>query len=488
MRRLNRGILILVILLLATALGVGWLGQRDRELSEEPELLAPAREATVEPSTLAIAVTLPFEAMQQRANAEAPKNFSDSGHGKNVCKRILGIKHCAGTKYSFNATRGTIAVRAASDDRIHVEVPIKVRGKGGLRGDGAKILDLDGKNFKADLVAFADIDLALDENWCPKPTVKADFRWTRGARVEIVGGVWVHINSLVESALREQVQSMGKEVAKSIQCDEIQRQLAQVWAPRAYPVDLPGRDDRLFIHVESKSLAYSGLQTHAEAAELLAELEVDISVRDEAEPGTASPLPPLQRTDTTQSAVHLRVPLILSYSELERRLGAELVGKKWQSPTPAGEAVLEAKNLRIYPSGESLVVGTLVSVDLPDRLFDVNGWVYVAGVPRANDSGDGLYADDLVFTRALDNKLWSTLSVILESTLLQELRKAAAVDLQPMIEQASSMIVAQLEQPTGDLMVELGDPELRLGRLLTTRDHLLLEAMLDSGADVTLIR
>lgn len=478
--------LILGLIVIIGAVAYVLYEQRDRDLSIAPDKTAGTKEFETKPSAIAVNISLPFERLTAEANRAAPKNYTDGGNGPDQCKHILGVKTCVGTKYNFNVTRGDISITPGANNTFHVSVPINVSGQGGFRGDGAKLLKLDKKNFHARVEAYSNIGLSIGQDWCPRPTISSNFRWIEGAKVEIIGGVWVGISGLIEDKLRGQLQELGNAVASQIKCDDVKQEAQKAWVSYSFPIDIPGNDDSLYVNVKPESFGFSGLQVSPGSANLALSLTAKVDVSSSPISNTTLALPPLQNIAFAGSSLNLAVPLHMTYVEIQEALSEEIVDKPISIDTPAGVATLTTRTLKIYPSGDALVVGALVDIDLPDRWLDVSGWVYLTTIPTPVSGGTSLRLENVSFSRALNNELWSVVSVVLEGTIRREIEKQGTIDLDASIQKAKEIVLSEVAKPHEGVTLNIGDPQIALGRISITAERLYVEGLFSSRADISL--
>lgn len=393
---------------------------------------------------------------------------------------------CVGTKYEYNVSRGDISISPGSNNTIHVSVPISVSGKGGFRGDGAKLLKLDAKNFRARVEIYSDIAFSIGPDWCPRPTVSSNFRWIEGANVEIIGGVWIGISGLIEDKLNNQLQAMGNAVASQIKCSDMKREAEKVWISYSFPVEIPGNQDPLYINVKPEGFGFSGLQVSPGSANFALSLTAMVDVSTNPIENTKSDIPPLQSIPFVDSAIILAVPLHMPYAEIHRLLSSKVTNKPVSIDTPAGVATVTIRKLKVYPSGESLVIGALLDIDLPDRWLDISGWVYLKTKPTPVSEGTAIKLESPSFSRAINNEVWSLVSIVLENTIKQEIERQGLINLQEPIKQAKEIIATEIAKPHEGVALNIGDPEIRLGRIAVMADRLFVEGIFSSKGDISL--
>ncbi|MEY4111441.1 MAG: hypothetical protein RLZZ46_1797, partial [Bacteroidota bacterium] len=96
--------------------------------------------------------------------------------------------------------------------------------------------------------------------------------------------------------------------------------------------------------------------------------------------------------------------------------------EKWNNSIIA----FKVKNLEIYPSNDSLVIGIDYLIDFPYQTLDVNGQMFISGHPFFNNSTKEISISDFKFNGFSDQKfadlLVSTISIGIEYILTDELK------------------------------------------------------------------
>ncbi len=494
MARIGGTSVLIAVCGIAAAIGfLAWYKVRDRKLSEAPPRSASLPAPDVPTSLLAVRITLPYDRLAAAAEVAAPQSYSGSGNGPDVCASVgpkgfgidLSTKICAGTKYDFNAMRGPIALSAGPGNSIRVSIPLKVEGHGGFRGDGARLLSLDAKSFEASANAFADITLALTRDWCPQVQVAANFS-NLDARVEIVSRAWIGVSDLIGDSVRQQIHKMGEQLAGAVKCEEVRSAAQKVWIPRSFPVSLPGDAQPLYVNLEPLSFGFSGIKTTTTAAYLLLTLSAHVSITDAAIPMVSTPLPPAQTIPLTSGALELAVPLRVSYESIEKHAMSAVAGMPLSLQTPVGTASIRIDKITTYPSDGRIAIGAHVAIALPDRLFGTRGWVYLTARPVVSSDGTGVRFEDLSYSRLLDNELGWGLTLLLDGEIRRRLSALGQVEFGDTIATTEGILKSALANRAGEFSLDIGEPTLRLRRIIPGRDALFVEGLLRSGADAVL--
>lgn len=484
--RINGTRLVVIASLVGVVLcvGVGWYQALDRTLSVPPRREAGLLMPGVPVSQMSLNVTVPLKRLQAAVEAQAPKTYEGGGDGPDVCAR-LGVKLCAGTHYDFSAERGPLTLSEGPGNTIRMAMPLKVTGQGGFRGDGAKLLRIAPKRFEATTDAWADLSLGLTQDWCPKVQARVDFS-NLNAKLEIVANRWVTVGALVENGLKDKLRQLAERAASAIPCDEVRKAAQAAWVARSFPLPLPGDGRSLHVNVEPVNIGFSGVQVTASAAKLMLSVGAKLSVTDTVLDGPRKPLPHWEPVALKPGALQLAVPLRISYEGLESRLST-LLQKQLSMQTPAGEATLVADELIVYPAGERIAVGAHVRAHLPGQYLNSRGWLYVTARPVVSPDGRAIRFADITYSRILDNRLTNLLTLMMDSQIREQLTRAGQFDLSPTIAKARELLSQGLAQHSRQLEIHMGEPSLRLGRIIPGAGALFIEGLFSSGADVTVL-
>jgi len=480
---------LLLLALILLGIGVvarsGWFQSLDRNLSEPPPRASSQLEPQVPVSQLAVNVTLPFEHLAQTAEAATPRTYAGSGTGPDACASI-GVRVCVGTRYDFNATRGPVRFAAGPGNSIRISMPLQVTGNGGLRGSGARLLHMDAKRFDASTDARADVTLNLQPNWCPRVQVSVDFT-NLDARIEIVKDAWIGVSQLIAGSVREQVHKMGERAASVLTCESVRKAVQEVWTTRSVPLVLPEDPRPLYVNVEPLSIGFSGVTVSSSAAKFLLGLAVRASVSDTAMVAEKRPLPAWNAVSERPGALQLAVPLRISYEGLAAHLETTLAGKPYSLRSPLGATTVTVDKVTVYPAGERIAVGAHIKAVLPVHVLATRGWLYLTARPVVSPDGRAVHLADIGYSRILDSTLARFLTVLLDGEIRERLAAAGQLDLTERIAKAKELLKSGLAKHSGPLSVELGEEDLRLGRIVPGRDDLFVEGLFTSGAEVVLV-
>jgi hypothetical protein len=155
--------------------------------------------------------------------------------------------------------------------------------------------------------------------------------------------------------------------------------------------------------------------------------------------------------------------------------------------TEAGEIVVEVANLDIYPSGDRLAVGIDFSAEMPRRLFDAGGTLWLTARPVLSEDGAGIALRNIDVTRQLDSAVWSLATAAFEGRIRAALAQAAVIDLGDQRAAAIEAIEAAAAEAgsRGGVDLDLRTRDLALEGITIAADRLVVEAIYAADLEAT---
>lgn len=471
-------------LAVAVAAVLGGCGS-DKELSNRPSQSGTAPTIETHESTVGVLVSVALADVQQMAEKAVPDKFSDSGNGEDVCGKVLGAEICAGTRYSFDANRGSITLSAANPQTLRVSVPVSISGKGGFRGDGAKLLGLNAKNFSAAAIFTVDITPGLSPQWCPQFDVQASYTWTASPKVEIVGGVWVDVKKQVEDQIYNQLPKLKANLANAVDCKAIREPLEKAYAVTSAPLQVP-QLGTLYANVTPASIGFSGLQVTPSEISAAATITAKVEISTAAARANALPLPDVTTIPVSVPKIQVALPVRASYSVLTEQLNRAVAGQTFAQKTATGTVSVKVRGLEVYPSNGKLVVGFDMEATTPRGVPNAKGKIYLLGTPKVN--GTVVSLADASFATVLDQAFWQVVASLFESEIKSAINRAARYDLANDMARGKQALAIAVASTTaaGDakLAVKVDEVDMRPGRIVAADGELVAEGLFSAVVTV----
>ena len=534
----NRAMLLASVLAL-TALVSGCGKKEYGELAERPPEQAPPPVASVAESFVTLNAFFPYDALGKALTDALPPEVPLKGRervcmnverqvqktveekiGGDVGKLVGAVARiitkvvtvgqvenlCLDVDYSASIRRdGNVAISQVPAG-VRFSVPIRIDGHAGFVGELANFLKLNKKNFRGSLTALADIALGIDENWCPTVKATPDFVWRDKAELEVAGKFWINVDNQAGPEIKRAMNDAVAKIPGLLTCDRVKELVQPIW--HQYNVALPsigGQPGRVL--VTPQRVGFSGLSytpTGAQIAMMLT-AQTEVLVGDLANmpvpqmPSASSsspkqtgtlPLPKLETISAQQNTLNLLVPITASFSSLEKLLADALVSKTFEGKTDAVSASVTVREVKVYPSGERLVVGVRFEskISKPKSLAP-QGWVFLLAKPAFDSATQTLSLADVDFTRIIDNDLWNVLSFLFQDQVRKIVQDAARVDLRPSINDARTTLRAELATAAAreGINVDLKDDFVGLSKVAVTSGGLQVAVGLQGTANIVVL-
>ncbi|MDA8019479.1 MAG: DUF4403 family protein [Thermoanaerobaculia bacterium] len=483
---------------------VAWqrVQQRSLELMEKPARVES--NYTLEPieSFLSATTTITYEEIANRINSAAPSSVSDSGKdtwhhqtwiktkGLPKCK-MKGLKlYCKDTwiktkgprfdvGYRWDATvnrTGPITVTAASNV-VRFSLGIEASGNAGLRGDGARFLQLHKKNFRAEATINIDLGVDIDESWCPRLSASILHEWRQSPRIEIIDNIWVDVRSIADKAIAEEKENIIAQVQGAVSCETTRQGVNSLWKHHIFP--LPSAQHLTgWVSMLPTAAYLDYVHIGPAGIELRVGLSALIKISTSApQPIEMAPLPELNRTDNFEEQFFLAVPVVLDYAELTALLDRHLVGRTFSRPTGLGNGTVEISAASIYPSGDVVTIGVAFDGTLPRPVGKISGEVFVSATPALDRERARLSLADLSFSRVLDQEVWMLLSSLFEQEVVGVIETNAVLDLRERMQNLTQGLASTItaEGEARPLRLDLLEPSLTLAKVQSVSEGLLVE-------------
>lgn len=407
---------------------------------------------------------------------------------------------CLDVDYRATIRRDGNVIVSQNGDAVRLSVPIRADGQAGFAGDLAKFLKLDKKNFRGALTATADVRLGVDENWCPTVSAAPDFSWRDKAELEVAGKFWINIDAQAGPEIKKAMNDAAAKIPSIVTCEQIKQLVQPIW--HEYVVALPAIAGQPgHVTVTPQRVGFSDLSYTPTGTQLALMLTAQTEVRLGAVPGQPAPpasaapakelpLPKLEKIPTQQNTLKLAVPITASYASIQSLASAALVDKPFEGRTDTVSASVTVKEVKVYPSGERLVVGMRFEskISRPKSLAP-QGWVYLLAKPRFDLPTQTLTLADVDFSRIIDNDLWNVLSFLFQDQIRKAVESAARVDLRPKITEARATLRKELAAAAAKegINIDLKDDFLGLSRVGMSDAGVQVVVGLEGAANVVVL-
>jgi hypothetical protein len=444
--------------LLAAGAAAYWYRGRNHELSEAP---TPVHTAEIAPATMSSTLFLNLDVDQQtfsQALNALPSNCSISGKytatttliggtggnlltgaARTMNDMASGFKHKHKTnnptqvsvtfEYEGNLDREPFAA-VVDQGALDVSSKLSARVRG-YKGDTSETV-------KGALTVQGKVKVDIDPDWQVRPSFDITYHWTNPPVLNLLG-IRIGVENMSSSAIDKIITTAKTSLPASLNDSlKLKDKAAAFWASATEPfaIKVPGLeangDRELWLSLAPRAV-YMPTPTMKEGLLSIgfgvkADLGVVYGDKPAAQAGSA--LPPLTETDPTTPGIHVQLPLFVSYEGLQGDWLPKLKGQELSFPTKAGDVRIKLRDSKLYASGKGVAVGLNLSANIPGKILNTDGWVYLSGVPRVSKE-DIVSLEGLQFSRIVDNELVSMVSTIGAPLIEEQLSKLLTYDLRP---------------------------------------------------------
>lgn len=470
-------------------LAVDYLRARHVELSEVPERRAEGLILEPSISEFTADITVPYDAMSRVVTNAVRNGLKPTGGQERIgCAEVPYIfKECLDFNWTATPSLSRPIIFQGDNDLVRVNLSGSIDGGGGFGGGIAGILSLNRKSFDAAFNASIAAKIRFDANFCPILTPgEVQFSWTKEARVQLIGrsdlpfGLSIgpynldfgrHFNGPIRNKLKEAVSGA------KIDCQNIRLALSPLWRRYAIPVAFNGAPP-LFINIDPASIYVSGIQGVATGVRSIVAIQARIAVDTQRGPEDSKSEPLRNKGPTADiTSLALAIPLKISYESLEAKIIEEVGQEPMTIPIGGRSASVMIEAVDVYPASDRLALGIKFSADLPWRIFDTLGTVWITARPVAEEDGTVIYLHDLTVTRQTDSVLWDTLTAGFSGILLKKITEQARYDLSGAFTDAQNELEKALANTatTRGVRLTLSNPRFYLGRIVPEDEKLAVE-------------
>lgn len=479
-----------------------------QSLSQKPPESAATTTFEAGTSTIAPRLEVSWRALGDAANAAADKFAGPrSGTTRIGCgsaqTRAPGVtitaeKGCLDFDWHVTAARnGAITARRAGDG-VAFAIPVKFNGTGGFRGDLAKTLQLDNKDFNGSFVVAIAGHLKADQNFCPKLEQPAThFAWGTAPQIDLVKktcidagaglkaclGPWklpvgAMLTGEINRSLADQVNAINGKMA----CEHVRDALKNVWKPWTLAVTLQNAQP-FYATIEPKALSIPGVSVDDDGIRLAARLDAATRVSSD-KPVEAAPaeLPPNTMLASEPGRFSLHVPLAVPYTLLASTVSAKIAGK----PVRAHGGAITPTKIEMFPSNDRLAIGVTFRADAPAKLKGQTATVWYTAVPGIEQNGHLIRLNDLAMTQKSEGPLWALAPAI--DALPKAVAAGSSFDLGPLVHDAETKVHQAIADPknTAGANVAIANDDLKLGRTALLKDAFVVQGDFEADVNVAL--
>lgn len=429
---------------------------------------APSTASSAPTSTLTVPVTVPLAGVQVAANARVPLEFARVDEERAFLGGLLRV-----TLKGTVTRAGHVQIRALPDGSgLRISVPIRAAFRAEPGGAGAFLA----RDFGGEATVTLTVTPTITPDWEADVTIRGEATWTDPLSVELTQGVRVSVQSLVDTQVQAQLDTLATQVRTTVREQARLRQRAStLWTRAQQPWTLP-TPDPAYAHATPLTLSVTPFQFTPDALNVTLGAQVRLNASlGRPTPHTPTPLPPLRRTPTLTPDLHLRVPARLPYPELSAAATREAARRTLTLPVPTSPT-LRVTRVTLRPTGTTLTATINLQITGPLGL-KLNATTDVRGTPTLDPATQTLTLESPTVTTRRTGLTGRALAWLADTRAQTYVKQAARIDLTPHLNAAQSNLQRRLPfTPAPGITLAGQVRTLRLTSLNVTPDALIVTA------------
>lgn len=408
--------------------------------SLDPTLNPPSIPVPTAFSEVNVPVQIPIETLENLLNQRIPpvlfeEKSMDLGNG------VIGDLN-----FSKN---GLTKISAEDEEKIRIELPIRIRGEVGLKPGGLRNL------FQSKI----PIDEAFSPIFLINPEVNEN--WSMGISefelVDLGGKMSLSVLGmeldLSQMITREIQDYAAKNLTSKPDLIKLKPVVDQLWNQVGKPVfvNFQGKKMAFSIQPDSVKLSESFAQEGKYTVNLGMKGKVNSHPADAA-PSRPFPLPKLTENNNSDNSLDIRIPLRLTYAEIDELLRENFAN---QAIRVNKTTVFKPSNFKSRSYGEKIGISMDFHAEQTNG-NEIDGELFLVGLPTYDSENQVLIFDRVNFHLASDSKKAKTAAALKKGKIIRQLNQKLRFPMAEVMEGSLGGIKERLsfETPIADLKIE----------------------------------
>lgn len=406
----------------------------DPTLNPSPIPLPPAY------SRVNVPVEIPMQTLENLLNQRIPpvlfeERAMDLGNG------VIGD-----LKFSKS---GLTRIEATDNQKIWIQLPIRVEGEVGLKPGGLR-------NFFQSKIpvdqAFAPVFLInpeVNENWSMGIS-EFELVDLGGKMTFNVLGMELDLSQLISREIQDYAQ---KNLTSNPDLVKLRPLVEQLWGQVGKPV---------FVEFQGKKMAFSiqpdSVRLSKNFTEKGGHYSINLGMKGkvnshpaDAAPSRAFPLPNLTENTNTDNSLDIRIPLRLTYEEIDGILRENFAG---QSIRVNKTTIFQPQNFKSRAYGEKLGIRMDFHAEQSNGK-EIDGELFLVGIPTFESKNQVLLFEQINFHLEIDSKKAGTAATLKKGKIIRQLSQRLRFPMAEVLESSLGGIRERLalETPIADLKI-----------------------------------
>jgi len=292
-----------------------------------------AAPAPLPQSSLALRVSIPLSSLKAAALARLPAVLGSIDQQQTLMGGVVTVQLRGEVRRSGDLTL------VPEGDGLRLSLPVTATFRATPVGLGADSLqEALARDFSGAAVVTAHVTPVIGADWNAGLEVQADYRWTAPLSFELLRGVTINAQALIDPQIRSRLGSVSEALNASLRTGlKLRERATDLWGRLSQPWTLPGIEGS-YVQIRPQGLSVTPISFGTDAASLtlggsfvalagLAQTGLgqtgsgqmgsgQTESRQMPVPVPSTPLPPLRVEPPPSRGVQLEVPVTLAYQQL----------------------------------------------------------------------------------------------------------------------------------------------------------------------------
>lgn len=390
-------------------------------------------------SRVNVPVEIPMQTLENLLNQRIPpvlfeERTLDLGNG------VIGD-----LKFSKN---GLTTIRAEDNQKVRIQLPIRVSGEVGLKPGGLRNLFQSKIPLDQVFTPVFLINPEVNENWSMGIS-EFELVDLGGKMTFSILGMELDLSQLIAREIQDYAQ---KNLTSKPDLIKLKPLVEQLWGQVGKPV---------FVEFQGKKMAFSIQPDSVRLSESFTEkgnYNINLGLKGkvnshpaDAAPSRPFPLPNLTENTSTANLLDIGIPLRLTYEEIDELLRENFAG---QSIRVNKTTIFQPGNFKSRAFGEKL--GILMDFHaVQSNGNEIDGQLFLVGKPTYDSKNQVLIFDQVNFNLESDNKKAKTAAVLKKGKIIRQLNQKLRFPMAEVLESSLGGIQERLalETPIADLKI-----------------------------------
>ncbi|GGJ86793.1 DUF4403 family protein [Deinococcus aquiradiocola] len=384
-------------------------------------------------SSVTLPVTVPLAGLRAAALARLPDVLASVDQTQTLAGGVI-VVHLTG-----EVRRSGDLTLVPEGDGLRLSLPVNATFRAAPTGLG----DFLARDFTGAAVVTAHVTPGITGDWNADLRVQADYRWTAPLSFELLRGVSINVQTLVDPQIRARLAGASEALGAAARSQlRLRERAGDLWARLAQPWALPGvPDGYALIRPQGLTVTPFTFTPDAASVTLGGSFVATAGLGQAPGPVPPAPLPPLKLGRPQADGVTLDVPVTLAYPQLSALATRYAARQEYRLPLPLSPRLKVGSVTLGTPAPGRLNAAVAFTVRAPLGL-NVNATVDVSGTPTLD--GQTLRLTHVTVRTRPSSLSGRVLGWLADARVQALLAKQATFDLTPELQSARAAVQARL--------------------------------------------